>query len=167
MARAPTLEIQSLARASTMEIQSLARALTLENPSFAPRPRLENLPRIAFSKLKSLKICLRGVPPTIQPSQPTQLTQPSHPSQLSKPSPATSQLSKPSPAQLAQPGDYFVKMRNGWNLGASAALNPKRIWFGWTPAMSGRGWEKVKRNRCLDNRRDDALRKDTPRPKQF
>ena len=64
-----------------------------------------------------------------QPSQPTQLTQPIDPGQLSKPSPASS-------------GDYFVRMRNGWNLGASAALNPKRRWFGWTPAMSGRGWEK-------------------------
>ena len=60
-----------------------------------------------------------------------------------------------------------VKMRNWWNLGASAALNPKRRWFGWTPAMSGRGWEKEKINRILENRRDDALRKDTPRPKQF
>ena len=112
---------------------------------FALGPRLENLPRIAFSIFKFAENLSSWGPPhdPAQPAHPAYAAKSPQPAQQAQPS----QLSKPSPVQLAQPGDYFVRMRNGWNLGASAALNPKRRWFGWTPAMSGRGWEKEKRNR--------------------
>ena len=96
--------------------------------------------RIAFSIFKFAENLSSWGPPhdPAQPAHPAYAAKSPQPAQQAQPS----QLSKPSPVQLAQPGDYFVRMRNGWNLGASAALNPKRIWFGWTPAMSGRGWEK-------------------------
>ena len=37
--------------------------------------------------------------------------------------------------------DKLQHCRKGGNLGASAALNPKRYMFGWLPAMPGSGWE--------------------------
>ena len=71
-------------------VRALRCARTLKIRALRCAPGSKTVPGYHLQSLNLLKICLRGVPPTIQPSQLTQLTQPIGPGQLSKPSPASS-----------------------------------------------------------------------------